>query len=398
MTLVPDFPDPEAGNPNFVSGEYIASSQANGNFDWLRDWLNGGNITDVNIASGGLSAGLVIAPASIDDALVSDPATDPGVSGISGSKIWDNTIDGDHIVDDSIQDRHVTALLNPADVTNGIDGQKLHTSSITSDKLDPSILFPGGVPAGSVDTVQLVDNAVTFNKMADNSVGTDELIAGSVTGSKLNTVLGNGVAIQDTSALFMIGEVKDLIVPGTPAGWLVCDGSAVSQVTYSELWDAMGNTHIYGADPGFGDFVLPDLRDRTTIGTGSNVLTANDQQAFGTRSMNIDHTHTNSLSIDGKSLNTASAFDEASRYETGYLLNEQGAIALVGGVAGFGLTSTNPSSDGGGGSIGVDFTKKNHYHEVASHNHTISGGINTTNDASVTVPFMAVTKIIFVNA
>ena len=50
----------------------------------------------------------------------------------------------------------------------------------------------------------------------------------------------------------------------TPAGWLLCDGSAISRTTYSSLFTALGTTH--GAGDGSTTFNLPDLRGRTIAG------------------------------------------------------------------------------------------------------------------------------------
>lgn len=52
-----------------------------------------------------------------------------------------------------------------------------------------------------------------------------------------------------------------------PAGWLACDGSAVSRTTYAALFTAIGTTH--GAGNGSTTFNLPDLRGRAPIGAGT---------------------------------------------------------------------------------------------------------------------------------
>ena len=51
-----------------------------------------------------------------------------------------------------------------------------------------------------------------------------------------------------------------------PKGWLICDGSAVSRTTYSNLYSAIGIT--YGSGDGSTTFNLPDLREATPKGTG----------------------------------------------------------------------------------------------------------------------------------
>jgi microcystin-dependent protein len=51
-----------------------------------------------------------------------------------------------------------------------------------------------------------------------------------------------------------------------PAGWLECDGSAVSETTYADLFAVIGYTF---GNPGGGNFNLPDLRGRALQGDGT---------------------------------------------------------------------------------------------------------------------------------
>ncbi len=52
-----------------------------------------------------------------------------------------------------------------------------------------------------------------------------------------------------------------------PAGWLACDGAAVSRATYATLFAAVGTTH--GAGDGVTTFNVPDLRGRVPVGAGA---------------------------------------------------------------------------------------------------------------------------------
>jgi microcystin-dependent protein len=51
------------------------------------------------------------------------------------------------------------------------------------------------------------------------------------------------------------------------AGWLLCDGSAVSRTTYAALFARIGTTH--GAGNGTTTFNLPDFQGRTAVGSGT---------------------------------------------------------------------------------------------------------------------------------
>lgn len=69
------------------------------------------------------------------------------------------------------------------------------------------------------------------------------------------------------------GAVTDFAGSVAPAGWLICDGAAVSRTDLSALFAAIGTT--WGAGDGSTTFNLPDLRGVATIGVGTGAgLTA----------------------------------------------------------------------------------------------------------------------------
>jgi len=53
-----------------------------------------------------------------------------------------------------------------------------------------------------------------------------------------------------------------------PTGWLLCDGSEVSQTTYADLYAVIAN--IYGTPLDSANFVLPNLVDKFVAGVGSS--------------------------------------------------------------------------------------------------------------------------------
>jgi microcystin-dependent protein len=55
--------------------------------------------------------------------------------------------------------------------------------------------------------------------------------------------------------------------PTPPAGWLLCNGQAVSRVTYSVLFSIISTN--WGAGDGTSTFNVPDLRGRVAVGTGT---------------------------------------------------------------------------------------------------------------------------------
>ena len=98
-----------------------------------------------------------------------------------------------------------------------------------------------------------------------------------------------------------------------PAGYLLCDGSAVSRAVYSDLFDAIGT--LYGVGDGVTTFNLPDLRDKTTKGApaateggatgGSNsvTLTTSEMPVHNHSVTNPTHTHQEGNATSGNAMN-----------------------------------------------------------------------------------------------
>lgn len=57
-----------------------------------------------------------------------------------------------------------------------------------------------------------------------------------------------------------------------PAGWLLCQGQAISRTTYAALFAVIGTA--YGAGDGSTTFNLPDPREAALVGAGTNALNA----------------------------------------------------------------------------------------------------------------------------
>jgi hypothetical protein len=76
-----------------------------------------------------------------------------------------------------------------------------------------------------------------------------------------------------------VGMVAFFAGTNTPAGWLKCDGSVVSQATYANLYTFLGDVYNTGGE-GAGNFRLPDLCDGSFIrGVGGNAAAIGVKQA-----------------------------------------------------------------------------------------------------------------------
>ena len=91
----------------------------------------------------------------------------------------------------------------------------------------------------------------------------------------------------------LIGEILQYAGQNIPGGYLLCDGSAISRTTYSELFDVIGE--IYGSGDGSTTFNLPNLKGRVSVGlnsTNTNFNTLGKDGGEERNSFNTQHKHT----------------------------------------------------------------------------------------------------------
>jgi microcystin-dependent protein len=110
-----------------------------------------------------------------------------------------------------------------------------------------------------VQTTDVKDKAITLAKLADEVV---------------NMIIPPGI-------------VKMFAGSGPPTGWLVCDGRAVSRVTYAQLFAAIGT--FWGTGDNQNTFNLPDFRGRSPIGYVNTPAPGITARAFGSRGGEESH-------------------------------------------------------------------------------------------------------------
>lgn len=106
--------------------------------------------------------------------------------------------------------------------------------------------------------------------------------------------LGGGNTITPVGSLIM-GPI-----PNTPAGYLLCDGQAVSRTTYAALFDVLGTN--FGEGDGSTTFNVPDYRDCFLRGLGTKNNSFYVKQNEGLP----DHNHT--LTLMGRSRNSTANY------------------------------------------------------------------------------------------
>lgn len=109
--------------------------------------------------------------------------------------------------------------------------------------------------------------------------------AGSNTWNNLafHTTIDNHIADTALHESFKTGDLKMIAHATVPTGWLLCNGAAVSRITYSALFTTIGTA--YGAGDGSTTFNLPNFTLRLPIGASAGTVN------LGASAGQWDHVH-----------------------------------------------------------------------------------------------------------
>lgn len=83
-----------------------------------------------------------------------------------------------------------------------------------------------------------------------------------------NITIENNVISSTGGSSDKVGVIKLFSGSTAPDGWLICDGSAISRTTYSDLFALIGTT--YGEGDGSTTFNIPNIKGRTVVGLDSS--------------------------------------------------------------------------------------------------------------------------------
>lgn len=156
-----------------------------------------------------------------------------------------------------------------------------------------------------------------------------------------------------------------------PSGWLLCDGSTISRIDYSELFNIIGVT--YGAGNGSTTFNLPNLQDRMPVGKGSiNTAigsTGGQDSVTLTTGQLPSHNHSASSADAGSHSHTATDSGHSHNFSDAYFAENRGL-----GTNAFGLGAAsdndndyyNRSGTTATGNANISITS------AGTHNHTIT--------------------------
>ena len=194
----------------------------------------------------------------------------------------------------------------------------------------------GGTVSGNAVILGTLSASGAVNFATTLSVSGAAVMKSGVTMESSLTVSGTMVA-KGSTTICPIGAILPYAGTTAPAGFLLCDGAAVSRTTYAALFAVTSTT--FGVGDGSTTFNVPDLRGRAPVGldnlggTSANRITGTWADALGSASG--AETHILTIAEMPAHTHTVTAENVFSNAD----------ISNASGNAG----STNTGSTGGGG-------------------------------------------------
>jgi microcystin-dependent protein len=189
----------------------------------------------------------------------------------------------------------------------------------------PGVIHGDGVPEGKIYAAQ---GSIYMRR--DGTQTNGGFIYFKSTGVSLNTGWIDLSIASGAEAAIPTGTISQFAGAAAPAGWLICDGSAISRTTYSTLFDVIGTT--FGSGDGSTTFNLPDLRGRvpagyapsgghpdvSTLGNNDGVAAAYRRPKHRTSLSDPGHSHT--IAGGNRGSGSWSYYAPGQDYETDYVL------------------------------------------------------------------------------
>ena len=186
-------------------------------------------------------------------------------------------------------------------------------------------------------------------------------------------LFSDGTEIINGGELLEGGIPTATIVPwsksAVPTGFLECDGAAVSRTTYSALFSAIGTT--YGAGNGSSTFNTPDLANNVPVGKSNNKALAS---TGGANTVSVTATG----NVGGSTANASLSIAQLASHNHTFSGGPQGGTYSGVPTAGPGNAGSFPVSSTGSGS---------------AHSHNMSANF-AGNANSVLQPYLTIIYII----
>ena len=166
--------------------------------------------------------------------------------------------------------------------------------------------------------------AVMFDTDTAQTLAQGSLVGGLTVGARVLTlrlrhyvwILGAKAGSAGGASGVPTGSIQEFAGASAPAGWLTCDGSEVSRVTYPALFAVIGTT--YGAGNGSTTFNLPNRKGRVGVGYDDSQTEFNALGETGgakthtlTKAEMPTHNHATTTDTAAKALSTTTSGAEA---------------------------------------------------------------------------------------
>ena len=256
-------------------------------------------------------------------------------------------------------------------------------SALPSLTVDGDLTVHGTTTTLSAEQLRIEDNIITLN---DGQTGTPTLHAGievergdsDNSQIRWNETEDRWEFSADSTTYYPVaytpsGTVNLYAGATAPTGWLLCDGSAVSRTTYSELFTAIGTQ--YGAGDGTTTFNVPNLSGKVPVGLDSSDT---DFDALGETGGSKTHTLT---SAEVPSHNHNAATNAQSSSNTGNASNTytSGSLNNTNAAARNNTGNNSANHTHGGGTTSAHNINYNHSHNNNTQSANHSHGTNAVN-------------------
>ena len=126
-----------------------------------------------------------------------------------------------------------------------------------------------------------------------------------------------------------VGAITCYAGVNAPEGWLFCDGSEVSKITYATLYSVIGN--LYGSPVNSNNFILPDLTLKFPLGKNNNLGTSGGNQTITLTTNQLpSHTHSGVTDTSGLHNHTATDSGHNHLYDDAYFAENRGGGNIYG--------------------------------------------------------------------
>jgi microcystin-dependent protein len=286
------------------------------------------------------------------------------------------SITGDLLVGDGLTVGGTSTLAGQVTVNTGIIPDADEGAYLGSSTRPFSEAWVGeiGIATGTTDAEDRTIRAVTGNLTLAATTGNSVAIStsASVTGD-LNVTGTISAAFLDVPNVAPIGSIVMWpSVSSPPSNWRICNGTQLSQTTFSELFTVIGTTYNTGGET-VGNFRIPNLNGRFVVGANTTYPLTGINSTGGAATVALQvaqlptHTHGHTMDLDG--LHNHGGTDQGG--------NHNHTIQLAGGHSHGG--ATNPGGQHSHGGLGTGNGGGHSHGMPVSGTHTHSSPSHPTN-------------------